>query len=283
MRKMLIIEGVLAAVLGLAVLVFVLTPVTPRMMLYPLVREAAQAKLAYDTRQMAVLETPHFVIRYTPADESAVAMVAEAAEAAYSPVTGALGYAPGGKTLVVVYPDRRELNKMFGWSGDQSAMGVYWGGVIQVLSPRVWLQGDAAEEFSRSGPMVHEFTHLVFDHLTRGNYPRWFTEGIAQYTEYKVNGFEWRTADNGLNGRRLYTMAELDGEFDALPNQALAYRQSLAAVRYIADVHGEAKVREIISALAAGRGMDEAVAASLGMDYAAFAAEWPMWAKQNMR
>lgn len=282
MRKMLLVESLLVAVLALAVLVFVLAPATPRMALYPLVRQAAQAKLGYETRQMTARETPHFVIRYSPADEASAELVAEAAEAAFGPVTEALGYTPPGKTLVVVYPDRRELNKTFGWAGDQSAMGVYWGGVIQVLSPRVWLPDGTSGEFTRTGPMVHEFTHLVFDHLSRGNYPRWFTEGLAQYLEYKVNGYEWRTAANPLSGP-LYTMAELDGSFDALPNQALAYRQSLAAVRYIAAVHGEAKLREVISALAASERMEDAVGSALGMDYAAFAEAWPKWAREQMK
>ncbi|HWQ62436.1 MAG TPA: hypothetical protein VN521_09010 [Negativicutes bacterium] len=276
-----ILEGSVVAVLLLAGAVFFLAPVRPQMLLYPLARQAAQAKINYETRGMAAYETPHFIVKYYPADQSAAAMVAQAAEAAYAPVTAALGYVPGGKTLVVIYHDRSELNKNFGWSGNQSAMGVYWGGVIEVLSPQAWLKDGTAGEYIRSGPMVHEYTHLVFDHMARGNYPRWFTEGLAQYLEYRVNGYEWRTADNTLTGR-LYTQAELDRDFDNLPSQALAYRESLAAVRYIAAVHGESKLRQVIAALAAGRTMEQAVSGSLGMDYGTFSAAWQQWAQTNM-
>jgi hypothetical protein len=269
------------AVVFLAFAAVILAPVKARMLSYPLIRRAAEAKLNYETRDMAAYETPHFTIRYSSADAPVVAMVAHAAEAAYAPVTGALGYAPGGKTLVVIYPDRRALNRNFGWSGDQSAMGVYWGGVIEILSPTAWLKDDAPGEFARTGPMVHEYTHLVFDHLTSGNYPRWFTEGLAQYLEYKVNGYEWRTAGNSFAGP-LYTQGELDANFDALPDQALAYRESLAAVRYIAAVHGEAALREVIAALAAGRPLPAALAGALGMDYGTFAVEWQKWATVNM-
>jgi len=274
-----ILEGSVVVMLLLAA-VLLLAPVRLQMLLYPLAREAAHAKISYETRAMAAYETPHFVIKYT-SDPAAAAMVAEAAEAAWAPVTAALGHSPGGKTLVVMHPDRSALNKNFGWSGSQSAMGVYWGGVIEVLSPRAWLKNGTAGEFIRSGPMVHEYTHLVFDHMTRGNYPRWFTEGLAQYLEYKVNGYEWRTADNVLTGR-LYTQAELDRDFDSLPNQALAYRESFAAVRYIAAVHGESGLRQVIAALAAGRTIEQAVDGSLGMDYALFEAAWQNWAQENM-
>jgi hypothetical protein len=280
MRKMAIFEGTVAAVLILAVLVVFLAPLKPRMLLYPLVRQAAQAKINYETRQLAAYETPHFIIKYSPVDAAAVPMVAQAAEAAWAPVTGTLGYAPAGKTLVVIYRDRSELNKNFGWSGSQSAMGVYWGGVIEVLSPNAWFKA-GADEYKRIGPMVHEYTHLVFDHVSRGNYPRWFTEGLAQYLEYRVNGYEWRTADNSLRGA-LYTQAQLDDSFDDLANQSLAYRQSLAAVRYIATVHGEAKLQQVIADLAGGRTIQRAVAGALGMDYGQYEQEWMNWAKKNM-
>ncbi len=279
---MLILEGSVVAILLLAGAVFFLAPFRTQMVLYPLARQAAQAKMYYETRGMAAYETPHFIIKYDPAEKGAAAMVAQAAEAAYSPVTAALGYMPAGKTLVIMYGDRGELNKNFGWSNGQSAMGVYWGGVIDVLSPQAWLKDGTAGEYIRTGPMVHEYTHLVLDHMARGNYPRWFTEGLAQYLEYKVNGYEWRTPDNALTSR-LYTQSELDRDFDNLPSQALAYRESLAAIRYIAVVHGDDKLRQVIAALSAGRTMEQAINGSLGMDYGAFSAAWQHWAVENMK
>lgn len=280
MRKMLIIESAVLAVCALAA-ILALGMLQPRLWLYPAVRGATQAKLNYETREMLVRETAHFRIKYTARDEANVAMVAEAAEKAYGPVTTALGFAPGGKQLIIIYPDRSQLNQAFGWSGDQSAMGVYWGGAIQVLSPEAWLNQASAEEFIRCGPMVHEYTHLVFDHVTNGNYPRWFTEGLAQYAEYRINGYEWRTATNSL-GDRMYTQAELDRDFDALPDQSLAYRESLAAVRYIAEVHGESGLQAVIAGLKAGRRMEAAVKAATGLDYAGYEAAWRSWAAEHM-
>jgi hypothetical protein len=278
---MVTIQIPLLLILALAALIFIRMPVRSQMWIYPLARQAAQMKLNYETRNMEVYETPHFIIKYEAQDADVVEMVARAAEKAYNPVTDALGYAPSAKTLVVMYPTKTELNQAFGWSGDQSAMGVYWGGVIQVLSPHVWLKDMSPEEFVHSGPMVHEFAHLVFDHMTNGNYPRWFTEGLAQYVEYRVNGYEWRAAGNSLTGN-LYSMGQLDSDFDNLPNQALAYRESLAAVRYIADVHGEAKLQQVIGALETGKGIEQAINSSLGMDYPAYQAAWQKWAIANM-
>ncbi|SDF65931.1 peptidase MA family metallohydrolase [Sporolituus thermophilus] len=285
MRTILFHDKVTALIaLGLVVALLALVPAQlPRMWLYPLARQLAAAKIAYQTRDMAVYETPHFIIKYTAADADTVAMLATAAEAAYGPVTQALRYEPAEKTLLLVYPDRQQLNQAFGWSGDQSAMGVYWGGVIRILSPHVWLKaGESTKEFIHKGPMVHEFTHLVFDHMTSGNYTRWFTEGLAQYMEYRANGYEWLTPRNKLTGK-LYTMAELDENFDNLPEQSLAYREALAAVRYIAEVHGEDKLMAIIADLQKGRSTEAAITGALGMDYQAFEQAWQRWAVTNMK
>ncbi len=285
MRKVLIGEAntfIMVAGLLFILMLFFAMPTKPRMWLYPLVRQAVQIKVNYEARDMATYETAHFRIKYAPVDADTVSMIGQAAEAAYQPVVETLQYAPSGKTLILIHSNKNQLRQAFGWSGNESAMGVYWGGTIQLLSPHVWLNdGESVEEFIHSGPMVHEYTHLVFDHITNGNYPRWFTEGLAQYVEYRANHYEWITADNVLDDR-MYTMRELEDSFDELSNQSLAYRQSLAAVRYIAEVYGEDTLQDIVKSLRAGDSLDKAISKNAGMDYAAFENSWKQWAEVHM-
>ena len=279
------IPGGVPAVVGLVLagLFVSFVPIRPQLWLYPLVRQTVALKIDYQTKDMLTKETPHFVIRYRESDADMVDMVAVAAEAAYEPVTVTLTYTPKGKALILIYPDRKAMKAAYGWAGDANAMGFYWGGVIQILSPKAWLKNSQSiEEFITTGPLAHEYTHLVLDHLARGNYSRWFTEGLAQYVEYKANGYEWVTAENRLTGK-LYSMDELDGDFDGLSNQALAYRQSLAAVRYIAEVHGEAKLSQVLVYLKAGEKINKAIEKSLSMDYATYEIMLNLWASDNMK
>ncbi|MCE5286055.1 MAG: collagenase [Pelosinus sp.] len=280
MRTMSIENHVL--IVGLALLLYVAAvfnglPLRPQMWLYPLVRKAAQSKLDYQTRTMPALETEHFRIKYTPADAESVPMVAEASEQAYQSVTALMGYRPQDKIIIVIQPSREELRRVFGWTGTETAMGVYWGGSIQLLSPRLWMTGKTTADFVQSGPMVHEFTHLVLDYMTNGNYSRWFTEGLAQYMEYQVNGYEWRQASNMLN-QELYSMPELEGNFDGLQNQSLAYRESFMAVRYIAEVYGNDKLQQVIVDLTKGQSVAKAIQTATGLTYADFVLRWPAWA-----
>lgn len=275
--NLLVISGLLFVILLVATM-----PIKPQMWVYPLVRQTMQAKTDYETRHMLVYETAHFKIKYTASDEDTIRMIAQAAEAAYTPVTQELAYVPKGKTLLLVQPNKEELRHAFGWSSNESAMGVYWGGVIQLLSPHSWLaKGATVQEFIHSGPLVHEYTHLVFDYITNGNYPRWFTEGLAQYVEYQVNGYEWQTRTNQLDGK-LYTMGELDQNFDNLPDQSLAYRESLAAIRYIAEVHGKSKLQDMIVAMKAGQSMETVLQKTIGLTNQTFAPAWQQWAKTYM-
>ncbi len=251
--------------------------------LYPLVRMAAYTKMDMQTNTMLSKETEHFIIRYTPDDEQSVAIVSTAAEEAYSHVVKSFQYSLKRKPLIIIYPTKQDMTKLMGQLGSEGAMGVYWGGVIQVLSPKAWLKSDKLDQdYITNGPMVHELTHLVFDYMTNGNYPRWFTEGLAQYQEYKAYNFEWITANNDLT-RKIYSMEELDKSFDDLPNQSLAYRESLAAVRFIAEVYGEESLRLIIKSLQAGNSLPKSINTILGISYGEYAQSWPEWAKINMK
>lgn len=260
-------------------------PHLPKQWMYPTVRNITKAGVLYKMDNLAAQESEHFIVKYGPQDQAAVQMIVDIAEEVYGPVTASLGFAPPGKATIVVISSREKMQEKFGWSGEQSAMGVFWSGLIKVLSPQAWLYGDdlSAQKayFSKNGPVAHEFTHLVVDAATRGNYPRWFTEGIAQYQEYRLNGYEWITAANQLD-QTLYTLEELEQNFDGLPNQSLAYRESFAAVRYMYETYGDESIRTVLGELNQGKTMRAAIKQVLKMDYQQLEQAWQQWARQQM-
>ncbi|ABO51795.1 conserved hypothetical protein [Desulforamulus reducens MI-1] len=251
---------------------------------YNLFREGLKQKALWTTRSMDTLKGEHFNVRFTPGNEEDAKLVLAAAEKFYTPIAEKYGYTGKGKIPIIVYPSRLELNRNFGWEANESAMGVYWAGVIRVLSPNVWLSEEDLdkyrEEFMQSGPMAHEFTHLVVDYKTAGNYTRWFTEGIAQYEEYKLTGFEFDDKQASLK-QPLYTLDEMDAYFDNLPNQPLAYRQSYLAVRYIAEVYGEDSLKRILESLASGNKMEDALVMVLNNEMVDFEGNYKNWAKEQ--
>lgn len=213
------------------------------------------------------LRGAHVVLRYRPADERVAPLVLQTAEDAWTHVAALLGHTPARAPLIVLHEDRHSLRAAYGWGERERALGVYSDGVIRLLSPRVWIStrdpAVLARVFRRTGPVAHELAHLVLDDATAGNYPHWFSEGVAQWVERHVSGFEWVEA-TALSGRAPYSLDELRRSFAALPNQALAYRQAFLLVAALEDAAGPDSLARLIDQLARGRPFEAAFAAVAG-------------------
>ncbi len=225
-------------------------------------------EISLRTAGFSETQTEHFIIKYTPVDEEYIDTIASASEKSYTEVTQLFGYTPAQKTVIVVYPDTVSLAKSFGWDKDEKAMGVYWAGSIRILSPSQWVTGKIDDEFYKDGPMVHEFAHLLVDDITKGNYNRWWTEGIAQYVEKKITGFQFTQPQN--KSVEYYEFKELDRNFDQL-DQGIAYWQSLKAAEFIADNYGEDMLFVILENLAGGNSVSQAIEKALGISFDTFA------------
>lgn len=220
-------------------------------------------------RGLPFLDSPHFRIVYTPGARREAEMVRAAAEAAYGPVVARMGARPDGRALVVVEPDAASLRRAFGWGAGEWAAGVYWGGVIRVLAPSAWVPGATEEErqraFERLNPLAHEFTHYMLDRIARGNYPRWFSEGLAQRYEYQVTGYRWIVPGASDLDQPLYSLDDLERRFDELPNQPLAYREAHLLVDYLAGRCGEEGLRRLVRRLGDGAPFGAAVESVCGV------------------
>ncbi len=270
---MLLVAGLVLVTLNLR------NPGNARGVMYDIFRDVAKRNMLLFTSTWPTAESQHFVLRYRPEDGAVAPLVLETAEEVYEGVTGLLGYRPGRKVPVVMYPDRLSLGRSFGWAGDESAMGVYWAGVIRVLSPADWLRGTAWSEmsahFKAKGPMAHELAHLLVDYRARGNYPRWLTEGIAQYVEREVVGFEFPLPpERG----EWYPLGQMDKTFDALPDQSLAYHQSLLMVDYLAELKGYPVLMDMLDLLGAGLSLEWTMVQLYGLDMTGFWNGFQTWA-----
>ncbi len=246
------------------------SPVLPRQAWQEFFHFMVGQETKITTAQFQEIQTEHYKIKFTQADSDYAGMVAGTAEEAYSLVSQQMGWEVQNQTTIVVYPDNLSLAKSFGWDKDEKAMGVYWGGTIRILSPREWLKQPFDQtEFLKDGPMVHEFVHLMVDARTKGNYNRWWTEGIAQYMERKITGFEFGTPKAARQGQ-LYSLGELARSFDKL-DQPTAYWESLKAIEFIVDQYDEESLYLIMDYLSQGNSIEKAIEKAGGNDFNNFA------------
>ncbi|MEW6309164.1 MAG: hypothetical protein AB1492_09000 [Bacillota bacterium] len=266
---------------GLAVLaIAVVLAVAPvRTTAYVLFRAYGSAAAVAEARGLSRLDGPNVTIAYAAQDAAVADLVLNVAEELYGEVTRLVGHEPRRGPLIIIHPDRASLRSRLGWAQGPDAVGAYWTGVVRLLSPRVWAQGDMAEVFRREGPLAHELAHYVLDLYTAGNYPRWYTEGLAQWIEYELTGYLW--VEGADDPAYMYPLGDLAHSFARLPDQARAYRQSFLVVAYLVDKAGAGSLRGLNRLLAAGRPFAAALRQSAGFTLRELEPQWLEWVGDN--
>ncbi|HYF92955.1 MAG TPA: hypothetical protein VD969_12010 [Symbiobacteriaceae bacterium] len=257
----------------------------PRVAVYSLYRDRGRTRVLSDLEGYEKKSGEHVDVYFTENDRNVAEWVLHTTEAVFLPVTTAVGYEPAERVPMIIYPSRQELRNAFGWGNGESAMGVYWSGTVRLLSPNVWIgekrDRDKRKVFDKMNPIAHELTHYMLDYFTNGNYPRWFTEGLAQRIEYKVTGYLWIEDDSSLD-QNLYTLSDLDERFDQLKNQPLAYRQSFLLVDYMVQTYGEPVLTALIQELAKGTPFQTAVKEATGVSMNTVYQDWLDWVDEHL-
>ncbi len=188
----------------------------------------------------ATVETDHFIIKAMPGQEALAQAMTEFLPDVFERVTTALEHTPTGRQQIKIYDNpwamiatiRLSLTtEIGGWNEP--------GESLKITSDR------AADERT----IAHEFAHyLMFDlaNTTRGQYPWWVSEGIAQYA---ASAF-WTQSDRNraiadlLEERRTNGLIDWNdlAEFESTPESLwrYAYTQGYAFMAYLTDTYGEA-------------------------------------------
>jgi hypothetical protein len=203
-------------------------------------------------------ESSNFRIRYAPGDVDVVPRVVAQAERQLDLVSQYFGYYPGSKITLIIYPNRNELETGLRLSADRTTLGAFYAGTISIISPAIWGdEGDQAEE----GLYIHELTHLIMEDIAGGNYPVWFTEGMALYQEYLNTGFEW--GSEYIFENNPYSIEELSRGFSGL-DQVLAYKQSFLLVKAMMEKSTKQDVLKLFDRLNKGVSFPRAFEETLG-------------------
>lgn len=156
--------------------------------------------------------------------------------------------------------------------------------------PERWVAGTADPDGARialragpglSGPgglravLRHEIAHIALGAATGGNYPRWLTEGYAQY----ASG-EWSLEDawhlqSAFLRRGATTLEEIDLRFRRHSTEArMGYLLAYTAVHELAGLGGEAGLAAVFRRLGEGDSFEEALRRTYGITGEEFEARW---------
>jgi len=217
----------------------------------PLIRQVENTRISYMTDDYPYVMTEHFIIRYDEGiDRDILDLVEKTAEEKYNQMVEIFNYQVSNKILIVLYNDVEELKKNTMLKEYPPPMGVYYANSIHLLNPRYWIEEENLEKvFYSQGPMLHELAHLFVDHIAKGNYPAWFTEGVSLYLEYEVDGYQW--GEEVDLKEEEYTLEILTNKFHQL-DEYLAYTQSFRIIKKFVSEKGMKSLIDIIKALGEG-------------------------------
>lgn len=184
------------------------------------------------------------------------------------------------KPIVVrLHQSQASLQQALG-SGDYApTLGAYYLGKLELLAPQAWrpdlLRADALAYYAAEGPVVHELTHLLLDYQALGQYPVWFSEGLAQYWEMRLRGYVWQ--EGGSMWREApHSLADLTGSFSSLP-EGVAYQESFSLVQFLYEEVGDSGMSDLLLGLRQGQQFGNALRAVYGNSLATMEDEWRAW------
>lgn len=188
---------------------------------------------------------------------------------------------PGIGTLAEVGIDSLEI-----WLTSDLSTGLPQG----LSHPEQWVAGTADPSSSRialragpglNGPrglravLRHEIAHIGLGAATGGNYPRWLTEGYAQYASGE---WSWEDAwhlQSAFLRRGATTLEEIDLRFRRHSTEArMGYLLSYTAVHELAVIGGEAGLAAVFRRLGEGTTFEEALRLTFGITAENFEVRW---------
>ncbi|MCB1279746.1 tetratricopeptide repeat protein [Prosthecobacter sp.] len=158
--------------------------------------------------------------------------------------------------------------RTFGALGGQGMLGVCFGTVVTMNSPGSLAHGRNNWEST----LWHEFCHVITLTVTKNKMPRWLSEGISVYEERQRDPAWGMPMDATfremvLDEETLTPMSRLSGAFmnpETQDHLMFAYFESSQAVEYLLEKFGKEKFQGILRDLAAGKRINDAIAANAG-------------------
>lgn len=240
-------------ILTAIILTINISPISVNAAIYGMANHIEQYRVECKTQEFNVHISDHFIIRYTKDDAANIQMIINEAEKSYHIICESFTYIPKEKITIIVFPSNKDMNQILGLRPYQSSMGLYYSNFISILSPNVWMpkSEDKEEIFKTKGPILHELVHYFVDKETKGNYPQWFTEGIALYFEKQISEIEC----NNIS-LLTYSVNQLNHNFEEL-NQDAAYRSSYQIISKYIEKNGIEGLLNTFQKLRKGYILDE--------------------------
>ncbi len=244
-------------------------------------RAANQLAMLNDLLAYDKIETEHFLIRYKPGIDEALARdMPEKLEAIYRDVTAAFDHKPERITRIDLMPDEQHFAVRITGMPDIWTIAAATGDAIAMTPPR---EG-SGQHGGYDWPNVvrHEFVHTVTLDQTRNRVPHWFTEACAVSQETAGRSYDTcRLLAEALHKQKLFPLDQINWGFirpKTPADRPLAYAQSDWMLEYIAVRFGHRAIIDLLELYGQGVPDTDALEQVTGESAQAFMSGFKAWA-----
>jgi tetratricopeptide (TPR) repeat protein len=227
----------------------------------------------------------HFVIRYAPGKDAAIAELAgDVLDTAWATIGDDLGLSPADPIRVEILGAPADLARMSPLTEAEIettgtiALSKY--NKLMVVSPRATLFG-----YPWMDTLAHEYTHLVVARISHDTVPVWMQEGLARFEQTRwrrppevvLTSTEQALLTAGLRKGRLITFDEMHPSMAKLPSQeaaALAYAEVYTLVGWMQGKVGFKGLRDTLALQRDGKSAKRAVTEALDLPWPQVEKEW---------
>ncbi len=238
----------------------------------------------------ASVESDHFVVRYKPGEDEALAKeMLPVLERIYARVTGSepggIDHEPVGKTVIELYPNHRWFAVRIAGMTKLHTFAAATGPVIAMETPRGG-PGHLVGPYDWARVVQHEYTHTVTLSRTKNRLPHWFTEAGAVYLEDAPR--DWNTVQ--LLARVVETESLFDFETISVmftrprkqTDRAQAYAQGAWMYEFMIETWGKDAPLRMMDLYASGVREPEAFKEVMGVSREEFLSRFTLWAQDQL-
>lgn len=143
-----------------------------------------------------------------------------------------------------------------------------------------------SKPFTLETTLKHELCHLVLHRgAGSGSIPRWFDEGVCQWSSGGVAELLVDESDKALAkavmSERLIALSQLERFPDDGQHLILAYEESKSVVEYIVSEYGREALLRIFEYLKAGDSMNQSISKSLSISSEELEKNWHAYLKRK--